>query len=145
MSYWPDNRGRRVVENPPAPVPSEPTTPPLRDVIVQVFATYYGLTIEGLGHGFDPLIDALESAERSADRGAVKSPTFAKCRGDVKHVIPSDYLCPECSIITEAEYVVGVIDDFRRDTDEAHARLQHRLEACTSRAPSTPTTTESDQ
>jgi hypothetical protein len=58
----------------------------------------------------------------------VKSPMFAKCMGDVKHVTLGDSLCSECVVITEAEYVRGVMDTFARDMEEAHGRLQRSLE-----------------
>lgn len=58
----------------------------------------------------------------------VRGPMFAKCMGDVKHVIPGDMLCPDCEIITEAEYSEAVMRRFTDATSEAHARLMSDLE-----------------
>lgn len=58
---------------------------------------------------------------------AVTESTFAKCMGDVKHVTVGDSLCPDCRIISEGEYIAGILNRYKREVEEALFRLNSDL------------------
>lgn len=60
----------------------------------------------------------------------VTTQIFAKCHGDVKCVWEGDVLCPDCEIISEQEYILGVLDRFHQSIELSHSKLQMDLAPC---------------
>jgi hypothetical protein len=60
---------------------------------------------------------------------AVEGPLFVKCPARGVAVLKlGDYLCPDCELITQDEYVNAVLDRFRNAQQAAHAELMRDLD-----------------